>query len=131
VTRGKAGPAERTVEPGFVPDPTPSLPVRALLHLVRLYQVGLSPLLGPRCRFEPTCSQYVAEALSIHGVWRGGLLGLWRLLRCHPLSKGGYEPVPGSARRAVGERPSPSASPAVKGALHSNTPLDDTSNEVG
>jgi hypothetical protein len=120
-----------------VPAPTPSLSAKTLLLLVKLYQVGLSPLLGPRCRFEPTCSRYFADALIIHGVWRGGLLGLWRLLRCHPLSKGGYDPVPGSgcpptrrAREEVGESPSRSAWTASKCPLHSNSRLDDTSKEI-
>ena len=66
----------------------------AVIFLVRLYRMGVSPLLGRNCRFEPTCSQYMIQALSKHGVLRGLSLGLRRVLRCHPLSKGGYDPVP-------------------------------------
>ncbi|MGF1527725.1 MAG: membrane protein insertion efficiency factor YidD [Candidatus Competibacterales bacterium] len=53
-----------------------------------------SPLQGNRCRFEPSCSAYALEALRRFGVWRGGALTLWRLLRCHPFCPGGYDPVP-------------------------------------
>jgi len=56
----------------------------------------LSPLLGWNCRFEPACSQYMTAALTVHGLLRGSLLGVRRLLRCHPFSKGGYDPVPRS-----------------------------------
>ena len=70
------------------------LPAAAVLLLVRLYQVTLSPLLGGQCRFLPTCSHYVLEAVGRHGVLVGGWLGLRRLLRCHPFSRGGYDPVP-------------------------------------
>ncbi len=64
------------------------------LALIRLYQRTLSPLLGTHCRFHPTCSAYTAEAISKHGVFQGGYLGLRRLLRCHPLHAGGFDPVP-------------------------------------
>jgi putative membrane protein insertion efficiency factor len=62
--------------------------------LVKLYQVSLSALLGRQCRFLPTCSHYFIEAVQRHGAGRGGLMGLWRILRCHPFSRGGYDPVP-------------------------------------
>ena len=65
-----------------------------LVFAVRLYQVSLSLLWGPSCRFTPTCSQYAIEALERHGVWRGVALAAWRVLRCHPLARGGYDPVP-------------------------------------
>lgn len=68
--------------------------VNVLIGLIRLYQRLISPLLGPRCRFSPSCSTYAVEALSVHGLWRGTWLAVWRLLRCHPLSAGGYDPVP-------------------------------------
>ncbi len=62
--------------------------------LVRTYQVVISPLLGNRCRFDPTCSAYALQALRQHGVLRGGGLTLRRLARCHPWGGRGYDPVP-------------------------------------
>jgi uncharacterized protein len=64
------------------------------LALIRLYQRTLSPLLGTHCRFHPTCSAYAAEAISRHGFLKGVFLGGRRLLRCHPLHAGGFDPVP-------------------------------------
>ncbi len=66
----------------------------AVIHLIRFYQRWLSPLLGPHCRYMPTCSEYAIEAIRSRGVLRGGLLGLRRLARCHPLGGSGYDPVP-------------------------------------
>ena len=65
-----------------------------LIALVRLYQIVLGPVLGGHCRFEPTCSAYFIDALRERGVVMGVLIGIWRVLRCHPLSKGGLDPVP-------------------------------------
>lgn len=66
----------------------------ALTLLIRAYQILLSPLLGPRCRFHPSCSQYALEALQRHGPVKGGWLALRRISRCHPLNAGGHDPVP-------------------------------------
>ncbi|MDE5900883.1 MAG: membrane protein insertion efficiency factor YidD [Muribaculaceae bacterium] len=61
---------------------------------VRLYQLIISPMLPPSCRFTPTCSQYAVEALEKHGVVKGGWLTLKRIARCHPWGGSGYDPVP-------------------------------------
>ncbi len=65
-----------------------------LLLLIALYRRWISPLLGPRCRFIPSCSAYGLEAIQRHGAWRGGWLTLRRLLRCHPFTPCGCDPVP-------------------------------------
>jgi uncharacterized protein len=67
---------------------------RALLLTIRLYQRLVSPLLLPACRYVPTCSEYAHDAVELHGSARGAMLAAWRLLRCHPLARGGYDPVP-------------------------------------
>lgn len=67
---------------------------RPVLAAIRLYQRYLSPARPPACRFQPTCSRYAYEAIHRHGLLWGGWLTLWRLLRCHPFSRGGYDPVP-------------------------------------
>ena len=65
-----------------------------VVGLIRIYQWILSPILGPTCRFEPTCSEYASEAIVAHGLMRGAWLGVRRIGRCHPLGKSGYDPVP-------------------------------------
>jgi putative membrane protein insertion efficiency factor len=64
------------------------------LFLIRAYQLTLSPLLGNRCRYHPTCSAYAREAIDKYGFLRGTSLGIRRLLRCHPFHAGGIDPVP-------------------------------------
>ncbi len=64
------------------------------LALIRFYQLFLSPLFPPNCRFSPTCSQYAIDAITLHGLGRGLLLSLRRLLRCQPFCCGGHDPVP-------------------------------------
>lgn len=70
---------------------------KLLLLLIRAYQIVLSPLLPPACRFHPTCSHYAMEAISQHGPLKGAVLTSRRLLRCHPFCKGGFDPVPPAA----------------------------------
>ncbi|MDR4988007.1 MAG: membrane protein insertion efficiency factor YidD [Bacteroidales bacterium] len=65
-----------------------------LIGLIRLYQGAISPYLPPSCRYAPTCSQYGVEAIRKHGPFRGGWLTLKRILRCHPWSGSGHDPVP-------------------------------------
>lgn len=67
---------------------------KVLIVLVRVYQVVISPLVGPRCRFYPSCSNYAIEAMRVHGALRGSGMAAWRVLRCNPLSDGGLDPVP-------------------------------------
>ncbi len=66
-----------------------------MIGLVRVYQYLISPLLGPRCRFWPSCSSYTIEAIQVHGPIKGGWMALKRIVRCHPGSAGGMDPVPG------------------------------------
>lgn len=70
------------------------LVARLLILLVRLYQIAISPFLGNNCRFYPSCSSYMIEAIQVHGVLKGLYLGTRRILRCHPYSDGGLDPVP-------------------------------------
>ena len=63
------------------------------MAMIQAYRRFISPMLPPACRFTPSCSQYALEAVQKYGVLKGGIKGVWRLLRCHPLSRGGYDPV--------------------------------------
>ena len=81
------------------------------LGLLRGYKWVISPLFGPACRYVPTCSEYAMEAVERFGVLRGGAMAAWRLLRCHPFVKGGYDPVvkkpnDGAALGWTGDHPS-------------------------
>ena len=67
---------------------------RAALGVLRAYKRWISPLLPPACRFTPTCSEFMSEAIALHGLGRGLLLGVRRLSRCHPFHPGGFDPVP-------------------------------------
>jgi len=88
---------------------------RILLALIAAYKRLLSPLLGARCRFHPSCSDYAREAIERFGAGRGGVLGLWRILRCQPLCRGGMDPVPATftLRRCIAhDRPDTRKPPA-------------------
>ncbi len=67
---------------------------RILIYLVRLYQKFISPGLGSNCRFHPTCSQYMIDAITIHGAFKGTIMGISRILRCQPFCRGGIDYVP-------------------------------------
>ena len=94
------GPAGTADLPAPEPPPSPRLPAspsppaRAALALIRGYKAFVSPLLPPSCRFEPSCSAYGHEAIAKYGIIRGGRLAVWRILRCNPFGRGGYDPVP-------------------------------------
>ncbi|GIW45283.1 MAG: hypothetical protein KatS3mg077_2565 [Candidatus Binatia bacterium] len=92
---GMASPVSARQDTASAPGQTP---VRAwdmiAIGIVRLYQLFLSPLLGPCCRFSPSCSEYACQAIAKYGTWRGGTLALKRIGRCHPWSPGGWDPVP-------------------------------------
>jgi putative membrane protein insertion efficiency factor len=81
---------------GLVPARPPTWPGRLLIApavmLIRIYQWTLSPLLGPACRFEPSCSRYMEMSLRKYGLYRGLARGIRRLLKCHPWHPGGYDP---------------------------------------
>jgi uncharacterized protein len=65
----------------------------SVLYLLRGYKWAVSPMFPPACRYVPTCSEYAMEAVDRYGVVRGSLMAMWRVLRCHPFAKGGYDPV--------------------------------------
>ncbi|EJY95719.1 membrane protein insertion efficiency factor YidD [Staphylococcus arlettae] len=67
---------------------------KLFLGVIYLYQNFISPLTPPTCRFYPTCSAYTKEAIEVYGAFKGGWLGIKRILKCHPLHKGGFDPVP-------------------------------------
>lgn len=77
---------------------------RLLRWLIRFYQIAISPMLGPRCRYIPTCSQYALEAIQIHGGLHGSWLAAKRVCRCHPWGGYGYDPVP-RPRRFISFQP--------------------------
>lgn len=72
--------------------------VRGMVALIRGYQKHISPHLGHHCRFVPTCSEYAVQALQVHGPVKGLVLAVWRILRCNPLGKFGFDPVPPKGR---------------------------------
>jgi uncharacterized protein len=64
------------------------------LAIIKIYQYGVSPLIGPKCRFTPTCSQYAVEAIIKYGVFKGSILALKRISKCHPWGSHGHDPLP-------------------------------------
>lgn len=85
------------------PVTSPSFGAKLLLLPIYFYRYAISPLIGPRCRFYPTCSTYAVEAIKLHGALKGGWLVLKRIARCHPWSEGGEDPVPPVNRKACCE----------------------------
>jgi hypothetical protein len=88
---------------------------RVVIALIRFYQRTFSPMLGPRCRFEPSCSHYAATCIGTRGLVGGSLLSIRRLCKCHPFHPGGYDPPPGP-RRVSSSPPSPP--PGSAGRVH-------------
>lgn len=82
---------------------------RLVIAPIRVYQRVVSPLLGPRCKYEPSCSRYAAQAVQDYGILRGLILAGWRLLRCNPWSHGGYDPVHEQRVFSPRRPPAPSA----------------------
>ncbi|WP_082104604.1 membrane protein insertion efficiency factor YidD [Demequina soli] len=76
-----------------------SIAARALTGAIRGYQLTISPLSGPRCKYHPSCSHYAVEAIRVHGAFVGAGLASWRLLRCNPWSNGGVDDVPAKGER--------------------------------
>ncbi|GAC66769.1 membrane protein insertion efficiency factor YidD [Gordonia soli] len=109
------------------------LPRRSVVFLIELYRTWVSPMRLPTCRFEPTCSAYAVEALTVHGFFRGGLLSVYRLLKCGPWHKPGYDPVPerrGSAEHpenVISEAPTDGSSVAVVGETRTESLCTDSS----
>lgn len=66
---------------------------KIFIHLIKIYQLVVSPLFSPCCRFYPSCSEYTIQAVQLYGPLKGLYMGLKRLLRCHPLCEGGYDPI--------------------------------------
>lgn len=66
---------------------------RPLIFLIRIYQKFISPMIPPSCKYHPSCSAYAVDALRTHGALKGTAMAIWRVLRCNPFSKGGYDPV--------------------------------------
>ena len=67
-------------------------PGQCMIFCVRIYQRGISPLIGPSCRFQPSCSEYMVQAIRKYGAVRGGIKGVWRIMRCNPFGGGGFDP---------------------------------------
>lgn len=91
-----------------------SIVARIMLGMIAVYRRYVSPMLGPRCRFYPSCSCYAADAVRMHGAARGSWLAARRLLRCHPFHPGGFDPVPEPLAEAdprPEDRPEQSATP--------------------
>jgi putative membrane protein insertion efficiency factor len=90
---------------------------RLFIALLRLYQRTLSPLIGRVCRFEPSCSRYAVACLEEHGAFKGSLLSLGRLCKCHPFHPGGFDPPPHRSPNPP-DRPHPSSDGSVESCAH-------------
>ena len=76
---------------------------KILIALIKFYQAAISPHLGANCKYIPTCSQYAIEAIEIHGIFKGSLMALGRIMRCNPFFKGGFDPVPPKKNKTKGQ----------------------------
>ncbi|WP_082865167.1 MULTISPECIES: membrane protein insertion efficiency factor YidD [unclassified Oleiphilus] len=79
---------------------------KVIIGLIRAYQLCISPILGPSCRYYPTCSEYALEAVKIHGIFKGSFLAVHRVLRCHPGCEGGHDPVPEKKTKSSSDKQS-------------------------
>ncbi len=101
-------------------------PTAARIGLIGLYKRFVSPLLPAACRFTPTCSEYFAEALRTRGIILGFVLGCWRILRCNPLSRGGWDPVDGRPLEPSSPEPDPQESEFSPGARNASRARSDS-----
>lgn len=115
---GRTGYPIRTGSTRGAPRLTAQAMKRILLVLLRIYKIALSPYLGSRCRFMPSCSEYARDAVVMYGAGRGSWMAVCRLCRCHPFAQGGYDPVPeprnmGSATQAPRASAAPGHTPVT------------------
>ena len=94
LSSGRSGRHDNSSEESGYAETRPSVIVLPLICLIKFYKAMISPIIPPCCRFTPTCSVYAITALNRHGIWYGGCLSFYRLLRCQPFCKGGFDPVP-------------------------------------
>ena len=109
-----ANPSENRCNRRKVIEVLSTLSIRLMRILIRGYQVLISPIIGPRCRYLPTCSEYFLEAVQNHGVLTGAKMGLIRVARCHPWGSHGYDPVPVSAVKPADQEMPAVAPPGAK-----------------
>src|SRR3954463_12763810 len=99
---GRAARPAAAAPEGIMTPASMSLSARLVAPLFRAYRVAVAPAIGPVCRYEPSCSHYAEEAIARFGLLRGGALAAYRLLRCHPFSRGGLDPVPAASGQFSG-----------------------------
>lgn len=96
-------------------------PIEGAVALIKLYKKLISPFFPPSCRFYPSCSSYAIEAFHVHGFLKGMALSAWRVLRCNPFNKGGYDPVPLPSADKNPTKVLRNSNPDKSGQVHSET----------